>query len=107
MADQATAPGTDHGADHGVDHGPDHHDGHHHPTGWRRWLYSTNHKDIGTMYIVLSIIGAVAGGGMSLWFRMELAEPGIQLNPFGAGNEAEYFQFYNVLVPGPGRAFHP
>jgi cytochrome c oxidase subunit 1 len=86
-----------------VDHGPDPHDDHHHhPTGWRRWVYSTNHKDIGTMYIVLSIIGAVAGGGMSLWFRMELAEPGIQLNPFGAGNEAEYFQFYNVLVTGHG-----
>jgi cytochrome c oxidase subunit 1 len=85
-----------------VDHGPDHHDGHHHPTGWRRWVYSTNHKDIGTMYIVLSIIGAIAGGGMSLWFRMELAEPGIQLNPFGDGNEAEYFQFYNVLVTGHG-----
>ena len=39
------------------------HDDHDHtPQGWRRWLYSTNHKDIGTMYIVLSIIGAIVGG---------------------------------------------
>ena len=74
----------------------------HHPTGWRRWVYSTNHKDIGTMYIILSIVAAVVGGAMSVWIRMELSEPGIQLNPFGAGNEAEYFQFYNVLLTGHG-----
>ena len=65
MADAATSPG----ANHGVDHGPDPHDDHHHhPTGWRRWVYSTNHKDIGTMYIVLSIIGAVVGE----WFTGDM-----------------------------------
>jgi cytochrome c oxidase subunit 1 len=44
----------------------------------RRWLYSTNHKDIGTMYIVFSILAAFIGGGLSIFMRMELMEPGVQ-----------------------------
>ncbi|MEE8351899.1 MAG: cytochrome c oxidase subunit I [Rhodospirillales bacterium] len=71
------------------------HTGHdHHPTGWCRWLYSTNHKDIGTMYLVLSMVGAIVGGLFSLLIRMELQEPGIQF--------ISDFQFYNVLVTGHG-----
>ena len=66
----------------------------HHPTGWRRWLYSTNHKDIGTMYIVLSMVGAILGGGMSFLIRLELMEPGLQL--------LHDQQFYNVLVTAHG-----
>ncbi len=66
----------------------------HHPTGWRRWAYSTNHKDIGTMYIVISIIAALFGGGMSWLIRLELAQPGLQFIEDG--------QFYNVMVTAHG-----
>ena len=44
----------------------------------RRWLYSTNHKDIGTMYLVFAILAAFIGGGLSIYMRMELMEPGVQ-----------------------------
>ncbi len=66
----------------------------HHPTGWKRWVYSTNHKDIGTMYIVLSMIAALVGGLMSWAIRLELAEPGIQF--------IHDTHFYNVLVTAHG-----
>ena len=44
----------------------------------RRWLYSTNHKDIGTMYLVFAILAAFIGGGLSIYMRMELMNPGVQ-----------------------------
>jgi cytochrome c oxidase subunit I len=69
-------------------------DDHHNPTGMRRWLMSTNHKDIGTLYLILSIIAAIIGGAMSWYIRLELAEPGIQY--------IDDFQFYNVLVTAHG-----
>src|SRR5262249_13262421 len=55
------------------------HDAHHTPYGWRRWLYSTNHKDIGTMYLVFAMMGGVIGGFMSIAMRMELQVPGLQI----------------------------
>jgi len=55
------------------------HEEHGHPTGWRRYLFSTNHKDIGTLYIVFALVSGVIGSLMSIFMRMELQEPGIQI----------------------------
>jgi cytochrome c oxidase subunit 1 len=51
----------------------------HRPTGWRRYAYSTNHKDIGTMYLVFAIVAGIIGALLSVAIRWELQEPGIQL----------------------------
>ena len=56
-----------------------HHDhAHAMPHGWRRWLFATNHKDIGTMYLIFALMNLFAGGTMALLIRLELFEPGLQ-----------------------------
>jgi cytochrome c oxidase subunit I len=55
----------------------DHHD-HHYKGGITRWLTTTNHKDIGTMYLVFSLIMFFIGGAMAMVIRLELFQPGLQ-----------------------------
>jgi len=50
----------------------------HKPAFFKRWFYSTNHKDIGTLYLIFAIISGIYGGFLSVVMRMELAEPGLQ-----------------------------
>jgi cytochrome c oxidase subunit I len=59
------------------------HDDHgHHPTGLARYFFTTNHKDIGSMYLWFSLIMFFVGGFMALVIRAELFQPGIQIvNP--------------------------
>jgi len=60
----------------------DHHDDHGHPSGLMRWVSTTNHKDIGTLYLWFSFIMFLVGGVMALTIRAELWQPGIQVvNP--------------------------
>ena len=88
---------TAHGASH--DHSHDSHD-HHTPTGWRRYVYSTNHKDIGTMYLVLAVIAALIGATFSVVMRLELLQPGVQYfnNPDGTPNG----HLWNTVVTAHG-----
>ena len=86
-----------HGHDaHGHDaHGHDAHD-HHVPTSfYKRWICSTNHKDIGTMYLVFAVVAGVIGATFSVIMRMELMEPGDQIL---GGNH----HLFNVLVTAHG-----
>lgn len=72
--------------------------GHDHtPTGFRRWAYSTNHKDIGTLYLIFAITAGMIGGLFSVLIRMELAAPGMDLAVF-----QDNYQFFNVVVTAHG-----
>jgi cytochrome c oxidase subunit 1 len=63
--------------DHHGDHAHDH--AHEHPTGWRRWVFATNHKDIGTLYLWFSFTMFLVGGINALLLRTELFQPGLQI----------------------------
>ena len=68
-----------------------HHDDHHHgpAKGLTRWLYTTNHKDIGTLYLWFSFAMFLIGGAMAMVIRAELFQPGMQIvEP----------EFYNQMI---------
>ncbi len=50
-----------------------------HPTGLKRWLFTTNHKDIGTMYLLFSLLMFFVAGSFAMVIRAELFEPGMQI----------------------------
>jgi cytochrome c oxidase subunit 1 len=68
------------------------------PTGWRRWVFSTNHKDIGTMYLVFAILGGIIGGIFSMIIRAQLLYPGNTL--FSGSSDLQ--QLYNVILSAHG-----
>ncbi|WP_423142951.1 cytochrome c oxidase subunit I [Parablastomonas sp. CN1-191] len=92
--------------DHG-DHA--HHDHDHKPSFFARWFMSTNHKDIGTLYMIFAITAGVIGGAVSGIMRLELAHPGIQylghvasfLGEPDAGFDAQ-LHLWNVLITAHG-----
>jgi len=63
-----------------------------HPKGLTRWLCSTNHKDIGTLYIIFAIFAGLLGGILSMMIRIQLMSPG---NGFISPDN---YQFYNVVI---------
>ncbi len=70
-------------------------DDHDHKPGFvSRWFFSTNHKDIGTLYIIFSLVAAVVGIGISLLMRLELMYPGMQI--FSDG------QMWNAYISAHG-----
>ncbi|HEX5379060.1 MAG TPA: cbb3-type cytochrome c oxidase subunit I, partial [Phenylobacterium sp.] len=78
------------------------HEDDHKPGFWARWFFSTNHKDIGTLYLIFAIVAGLIGGALSGLMRWELYEPGIQVFSEGSWlSQLGLFQGkhgYNVVV---------
>lgn len=71
-----------------------HHADDHKMSFFTRWFCSTNHKDIGTLYLIFSVIAGLIGGLFSVIMRLELQQPGLQYIADG--------QMWNVLVTAHG-----
>ncbi|WP_088311547.1 cytochrome c oxidase subunit I [Novosphingobium sp. B 225] len=86
-----------------------HHDHDHKPAFFARWFMSTNHKDIGTLYLIFAIFAGIIGGAFSGMMRLELAAPGIQYLDkfsalFGVANPTfdQSLHLWNVLITAHG-----
>jgi cytochrome c oxidase subunit 1 len=74
--------------------------GHDHKPGFFvRWFMSTNHKDIGTLYLIFAVIAGIIGGLFSLIMRLELEEPGVQYLLQGMQPDG---QLWNVIITAHG-----
>ncbi|MBC6497659.1 MAG: cytochrome c oxidase subunit I [Alphaproteobacteria bacterium GM7ARS4] len=91
---------------------------HSEPRGLTRYLYSTNHKDIGTMYLFFAVFAGLLGGFFSILMRMELAEPGLDILPDGDTHQWNvwitahgllmvFFMVMPALIGGFGNWFVP
>jgi cytochrome c oxidase subunit I len=94
-------------SDHGHHHA--HGDADHKPGFFARWFMSTNHKDIGTLYLIFAIIAGIIGGAISGLMRAELAHPGVQYLtawasylPGGAEGLDHSLHLWNVLITAHG-----
>src|SRR5690625_7404266 len=74
-------------------HEHDHHD--HKPGFFTRWFFSTNHKDIGTLYLLFATCTGLIGGAFSVIMRLELQDPGVQYLTSGGLADGHLF---NVLI---------
>jgi cytochrome c oxidase subunit 1 len=82
--------------DHAHDHGHNHAHGEHghYPGFFTRWFCSTNHKDIGTLYLIFAIVAGLIGGFFSVLIRAQLMHP--------AGTVLADHQYYNVIATAHG-----
>src|SRR6202046_2002211 len=76
------------------DHGAHHPEADHKPAFFRRWFMSTNHKDIGTLYLIFAIIAGLIGGLFSVLIRWQLMHP--------TGTVFSDHQQYNVIATAHG-----
>src|SRR3546814_18586572 len=79
--------------------GHDHaHDADHKPAFFARRFMSTNHKDIGTLYLIFAIITGMIRGVISGLMRLELAAPGMKYQPEWAGRPAGAYHRQHVII---------